>query len=229
MTGKSTCAPARPTLQSGVADKEKCRRITEKVAAMTELVERSSAEVIRAEAAKLFFERGYDATSLRQVAAASGLRVGSLYNHIDSKEHLLLQIMGGIMNDLMASMKLAIDFDGDAVARLRAALAAHLKFHAERAREVFIGNAELRSLSKEARDVVIAKRHEYELLLQDLIEEAGRAGLADVVDARLHVYSFVAQATHIAGWFKPGGRMSLDEIVEIYTRMALRELRVEGA
>ncbi|MCW3768063.1 TetR/AcrR family transcriptional regulator [Paenarthrobacter sp. PAE-2] len=196
---------------------------------MTELVERSSAEVIRAEAAKLFFERGYDATSLRQVAAASGLRVGSLYNHIDSKEHLLLQIMGGVMDDLMGSMRLAVDFDGDAVARLRAALAAHLRFHAERAQEVFIGNAELRSLSEEARDVVIAKRHEYELLLQDLIEEAGRAGLADVVDARLHVYSFVAQATHIAGWFKPGGRMSLDEIVEIYTRLALRELRVAAA
>jgi TetR/AcrR family transcriptional regulator, cholesterol catabolism regulator len=71
---------------------------------MTMLIERSSADVIRTEAAKLFFERGYDATSLRQVAAASGLRVGSLYNHIDSKEHLLLQIMGGIMDDLMASI-----------------------------------------------------------------------------------------------------------------------------
>ncbi|MFP5019018.1 TetR/AcrR family transcriptional regulator, partial [Paenarthrobacter ureafaciens] len=79
-------------------------------------------------------QRGYDATSLRQVAAASGLRVGSLYNHIDSKEHLLLQIMGGVMDDLMGSMRLAVDFDGDAVARLRAALAAHLRFHAERAK-----------------------------------------------------------------------------------------------
>lgn len=196
---------------------------------MTVLIERSSADVIRAEAAKLFFERGYDATSLRQVATASGLRVGSLYNHIDSKEHLLLQIMGGIMDDLMASIRKAVMIDGDVVDKLQAALAAHLRFHAERAQEVFIGNAELRSLSDDARDVVIAKRHEYELFLQKLIEEAGRAGLADVIDARIHVYSFVAQATHIASWFKPGGRMSLDEIVAIYTRLALRELNVAEA
>lgn len=196
---------------------------------MVATAERGTAQAIREEATKLFFERGYDATSLRQVASAVGLMVGSLYNHIESKEHLLLQIMGGIIDDLLHSARKAVKVDGDAVDKLQAALAAHLTFHAERAQEVFIGNAELRSLSDNAREVVIAKRHEYELFLQDLIEEAGRAGLADVIDARIHVYSFVAQATHIAGWFKPGGRMSLDEIVAIYTKLALRELNVADA
>ena len=196
---------------------------------MTVLSERNSADVIRAEAAKLFFDRGYDATSLRQVATASGLKVGSLYNHIDSKEHLLLQIMGGVIDDLVAAAHEAALPDGDAVDKLQAALAANLTFHAEHAQEVFIGNAELRSLSDGARHVVIEKRHEYELFLQGLVEDAGRAGLADVIDAKIHVYSFVAQATHIASWFKPGGRMNLGEIVAIYTKLALRELNVADA
>jgi AcrR family transcriptional regulator len=196
---------------------------------MTVLSERNSADVIRAEAAKLFFDRGYDATSLRQVATASGLKVGSLYNHIDSKEHLLLQIMGGVIDDLVAAAHEAALLDGDAVDKLQAALAANLTFHAEHAQEVFIGNAELRSLSDGARHVVIEKRHEYELFLQGLVGDAGRAGLADVIDAKIHVYSFVAQATHIASWFKPGGRMDLDEIVAIYTKLALRELNVADA
>ncbi|MEV7574411.1 TetR/AcrR family transcriptional regulator [Pseudarthrobacter sp. NPDC089323] len=197
---------------------------------MVATAERSTAQAIREEAAKLFFERGYDATSLRQVASAVGVMVGSLYNHIESKEHLLLQIMGGIIDDLLDSARSAVAaVEGDAVDRLEAALGAHLRFHAERAQEVFIGNAELRSLSEDARKVVIEKRHEYELFLQGLIEEAGRAGLADVIDARIHVYSFVAQATHVASWFKPGGRMSLDEIVSVYTKLALRELNVADA
>ncbi|WP_018762538.1 TetR/AcrR family transcriptional regulator [Arthrobacter sp. 135MFCol5.1] len=196
---------------------------------MTVLSERNSADVIRSEAAQLFFDRGYDATSLRQIAAASGLKVGSLYNHIDSKEHLLLQIMGRIIDDLMDVTSKAAMVTGDAVERLQAALAAHLTFHAERAQEVFIGNAELRSLSEGARQVVIEKRHEYELFLQRLVEDAGRAGIADVIDAKIHVYSFVAQATHIAGWFKPGGRMNLDEIVAVYTKLVLRELNIPDA
>ncbi|MDP9933761.1 AcrR family transcriptional regulator [Paenarthrobacter nicotinovorans] len=193
------------------------------------MMERSTAQAIREEAAKLFFERGYDATSLRQVASAVGLMVGSLYNHIESKENLLLQIMGGIIDDLLEGGRVAVQVDGDEVDRLQAALAWHIRFHAERAQEVFIGNAELRSLSATARDIIIHKRHEYELLLQELIEEAGKAGLAEVIDSKVHVYSIVAQATHIAGWYKPGGRMSLDQIVAAYTRLALRELRVPNA
>ncbi|MEW1811907.1 TetR/AcrR family transcriptional regulator [Pseudarthrobacter phenanthrenivorans] len=196
---------------------------------MTVLSGRNSADVIRVEAAQLFFDRGYDATSLRQIAAASGLKVGSLYNHIDSKEHLLLQIMGRIMDDLMDVTSRAAMVTGDAVEKLQAALAAHLTFHAERAQEVFIGNAELRSLSEAAREVVIEKRYKYELFLQRLVEDAGHAGIADVIDAKIHVYSFVAQATHIAGWLKPGGRMNLAEIVAVYTKLVLRELNIPDA
>ena len=196
---------------------------------MTVTTERNSAAVIRAEAAKLFFDRGYDATTLRQVAAAAGLKVGSLYNHIDSKEHLLLQIMGGIIDDLLEDARTALASGGDAVDQLQAVLAAHIRFHAERAQEVFIGNTELRSLSESARQVVEAKRHEYESLLQDLIVAAGAAGLASVIDPKIHMYSFVAQATHIAGWYKPGGRLSLAEIVATYTKFALRELNVVDA
>ena len=94
---------------------------------------------------------GYDATTLRQVASSAGLKVGSLYNHIDSKEDLLLQIMGGIIDDLLDRVRKAVaDADGgDSVDLLQAALAEHITFHAERAQEVFIGNAELRSLPQE--------------------------------------------------------------------------------
>ncbi|MDE8586063.1 TetR/AcrR family transcriptional regulator [Arthrobacter sp. NQ4] len=198
---------------------------------MTVRAERNTAQTIREGAAKLFFERGYDATTLRQVASAAGLKVGSLYNHIDSKEHLLLQIMGGIIDDLLERVGDAVAAveGGDSVDVLQAALAEHITFHAERAQEVFIGNAELRSLPQEAREVVIRKRADYELFLEKLVLAAGKDGLADVIDAKIHVYSFVAQATHIAGWFKPGGRFTLEEIVRIYTRLALRELNVPDA
>ncbi|NQD40500.1 TetR/AcrR family transcriptional regulator [Glutamicibacter halophytocola] len=193
--------------------------------------ERNSAQVIRDEAAKLFFERGYDATTLRQVASAAGLKVGSLYNHIGSKEDLLQQIMGSVIDELLERVQACVAEveSKDPVDRLQAALAGHLTFHAERAQQVFIGNAELRSLPQEARENVVKKRAEYESFLAALVDEAGKAKLAEVIDSKIHVYSFVAQATHVAGWYHPGGRLSLNEIVEIYTRLALRELNVADA
>lgn len=198
---------------------------------MAGTTERNSAQVIRDEAAKLFFERGYDATTLRQVASAAGLKVGSLYNHITSKEDLLQQIMGSVIDELLERVQASVATvtSGDPVDRLQAALAGHITFHAERAQQVFIGNAELRSLPEAARDNVVKKRAEYELFLAGLVDDAGKAGLAEVIDSKIHVYSFVAQATHVAGWYRPGGRLELSEIVRIYTRLALRELNVVDA
>lgn len=189
----------------------------------------NTARLIREKAAELFFEKGYHATSLREVAAASGLKVGSLYNHITSKEDLLLQVMGGTMDDLVDAQRAALAGDADQVERLRAAVGCHVRFHAERAQEVFIGNTNLRALSEDARQKIIAKRTDYERIIRTLIEEAGHAGLASVIDPRLHTYSIVAQGTNVASWYRPGGRMTLDEIVAAYTKFALRELQVTDA
>lgn len=190
---------------------------------------RDTARVIREKAADFFFEKGYDATTLREVAAAAGLKVGSLYNHIASKEDLLLQVMGGIIDDLVELQQQALATEGDAIEKLRAVVDCHIRFHAVRAQEVFIGNTALRSLPETARDEIIGKRNDYERIIQSLIESAGDEGLASVIDSRLHTFSIVSQGTHVASWYREGGRMTLDEIVSTYTKLTLRELKVVDA
>ena len=189
----------------------------------------NTARVIREEAAEFFFEKGYAATTLREVAAAAGLKVGSLYNHMASKEDLLLQVMGGVLDDQMELQRQALAIEGDPVEKLRAVVDCHVRFHAERAKEVFIGNTNLRSLPEDARQEIIAKRNVYERIIQSLIEQVGEAGMASVIDARLHTYSIVALGTNVASWYRPEGRMTLDEIVAAYTKFALRELQVPDA
>ncbi|MDO5511735.1 TetR/AcrR family transcriptional regulator [Corynebacterium sp.] len=184
---------------------------------------------IRQAATDLFFEKGYAGTSLREVAAGVGLQIGSLYNHIDSKEDLLQQVMGGAIDDLVAEQEEAMRVEGDAVEKLRAAIDCHIRFHANRAPEVFIGNGNLIALSAQAREEVIAKRNAYERNIQALIEEAGRQGLAKLIDARLHTFSIVGMGSHLASWYRPGGRLGLDDIAEKYTILALRELKVADA
>ena len=189
----------------------------------------STAEAIREQASGLFFERGYDATTLRQLAAAVGIQVGSLYNHIDSKEHLLLQVLGRVMDDLLEQQQAALAGEGDVVDRLVAVLECHIRFSASRAREVFIGNAELRSLPAEARQAVIAKRGEYEHRIMELIVQAAEQGQAVVLDTRLHAFSIMARGTHVASWYRPGGSLSMERIVSLYAKAVLRELSVSDA
>lgn len=185
-----------------------------------------TADAIQKAAAELFYQHGYEATTLRQVAAKVGIQVGSLYNHIDGKDDLLRSIMTGIMADLIAAQKAVVNSHEDTIETLRAMMDCHIRFHAQRARDVFIGNSELRSLDKKDRRKVVAQRDEYEQMFRELIDKAGAQGRADVLDARLQAYAIVAMGTHVSSWYRPKGSMSLDEIVHVYTVMALRQLGV---
>ncbi|MEU6192198.1 TetR/AcrR family transcriptional regulator [Streptomyces sp. NPDC047061] len=185
-----------------------------------------TADAILEAAAELFYQHGYEATTLRGVAAKVGIQVGSLYNHINGKDDLLRSIMLGIMDDLLAAQRAALRGRTDPVDCLRAAIDCHIRFHADRAREVFIGNSELRSLGEKDRRTVVAKRDQYEQVLRDLIETAAAEGRVEPVDVRLQAYAIVAAGTHVSTWYRPRGPLSLDEIVDKYTIITLRQLGV---
>ena len=134
----------------------------------------STAELIRSSAIDLFFEHGYEATSLRAIAGEVGIQVGSLYNHLTSKESLLYSIMSTIMEDLLREFDARLAVVTDSVERLRAAIEVHVFFHTARAREVFIGNSELRSLTAAHRRKVVKLRDQYEERFVDIIERGRR-------------------------------------------------------
>src|SRR3712207_4620667 len=118
---------------------------------------------IREAAARLFHEHGYEATSLRSVAAEVGIKVGSLYNHMGGKDDLLIDIMMSVMDQLTPLVEAAAAEAGpDPIARLRAGIGAHISFHARHARETFIGNSELRSLQPEQYKLIVKRRRDYE-------------------------------------------------------------------
>ncbi|WP_341578250.1 TetR/AcrR family transcriptional regulator [Microbacterium schleiferi] len=188
-----------------------------------------TAAAIRREAAASFFAHGYEATSLRQVAAAVGIKVGSLYNHITSKEDLLLSVMGGTMDDLTELMETALADKTDPLDRLLAFVECHIRFHAERALEVFIGNSELRSLPPDARAEITEKRRAYRAVLEELIIEVTKNTEGQSLSPRLHAFSVVAIGTHVSSWYRADGGFSLDEIIDTYTKIILRGLGVADA
>lgn len=186
-----------------------------------------TAEMMREAAADLFFKHGYEATSLRQVAAEVGIQVGSLYNHISGKDELLSAIMIQVMSDLQEALDAATDGIQDPVERLSAAIDCHIRFHAERRRDTFIGNSELRSLGADDRKKVVTLRKKYEETLRDLVSAAVSAGDGDVIDAKLQAFAIVAIGTHVASWYQPGRGYSLDDIVDAYTQMIFRQLALQ--
>lgn len=185
-------------------------------------------EAIREAAAELFYQHGYEATSLRQVAAKVGIQVGSLYNHISGKDDLLASLMLGVMDDLLSAQRAALRGRTDPVDKLIAMIDCHIRFHASRAREVFIGNSELRSLTPKVEREVVAKRDQYEAVLRGIIAELAEDPRASVLDTRIQTYSIIAMGTHVCTWYRPGGEYDLDSLIELYTTIVLRQMNLDG-
>ena len=187
-----------------------------------------TAAEIRAVALDLFYKRGFQGTALRDVAAKVGIQVGSLYNHMSSKGDLLFEIMEKVMLDLLEDQRLVAQTP-DVVERMRLLVYHHVKFHGQRARDVFVGNSELRSLSRSQRTRVVGLRREYELMFQNELEDGIRQGKFLPVDVQVTAYAIIAMATWVSAWYSPRGRLSLEQIAEIYTAMVLRGIWNPGA
>ena len=182
---------------------------------------RSTRGEIRSAAVELFAKRGFQASTLRDIAAKVGIQVGSLYNHMASKGELLFEIMETVMLDLLEDQR-QVGETPDVVERMRLLVYHHVKFHGERAQEVFVGNSELRSLSRAQRSRVVALRHEYEQMFQNELEDGIRQGKFLPVDVQITAYGIIAMTTSVSAWYSSRGRLSLEEIAKIYTATVLR-------
>ncbi len=175
---------------------------------------------------QLIYAKGYDAMSLRDLAAKVGLQPGSLYNHITTKQELLFDLIHNHMIALHERIGEALAGISEPHTRLEAFVAFHLTYHIERKREVFIGSAELRSLEPKNRKRIIKLRRDYEDILAGILERGVAAKKFKVGDVRVSTYAILAMLTGICTWYAPKGRIDQDALIKTHMRLVIQG--VEG-
>ena len=183
-------------------------------------------EAIRKAGLKLIHEHGFEAMTLRQLAAEVGVQVGSLYNHISTKQDLLYDLIKTHMDDLFAELtKIEVKTAGQGpVERLKAFIVFHVTYHILRKREVFIGASELRSLDPEHYRDIVDLRRQYEKRLMSILEDGRAQGLFQIADIAVAAYGILAMLTGVCTWFRPSGRLSREGVAQVYCDMVLRGL-----
>ncbi|MGR3713980.1 MAG: TetR/AcrR family transcriptional regulator [Shimia sp.] len=173
---------------------------------------------VRAAALTLFAQYGFAAVSMRQIAREVGVQAGALYNYTPDKQSLLFDLMNAHMSELLETRADLPPTDTPLDA-LEAFTRFHIRFHSERPEEVFIAYMELRNLSAENFEKVERLRRTYENQLEDIL----RAGIANesfkVADPKLTTMAVIAMLTGVNTWFRQGGRLSLEEVEQIYWDM----------
>jgi|TARA_R100000322_G_scaffold157868_2_gene117980 AcrR family transcriptional regulator len=177
---------------------------------------------IREAGLDLVHEHGFEAMSLRQLAARVGLQPGSLYNHIETKQDLLFDLIHNHMVTLLASIDAELEGIDDPLERLKAFIAFHLTYHIERKREVFIGSSELRSLEPKNHRKIVALRKSYEERLYEILEQGCAQRLFKIEDIRVSTYAILAMLTGICTWYDAKGRVDRKTLIDIHTRLVLQ-------
>jgi AcrR family transcriptional regulator len=154
-------------------------------------------------AARLFAERGYQGTSLADLAEELGVQKPSLYHHIASKEDLLWEVAWEGAEAFHAGLDTVPP--GPATERIRLALRAHLAVVAGQLDVATVFVREWRHLSGERREQFVAERRRYEERVRDLFREGvERSELRTDLDVATAGLLFLSAANWAYTWLRPG-------------------------
>ena len=180
------------------------------------------ADDVREAALTLFATRGYHGTSMKDIAAALGLRAPSLYNHVESKQSLLQEIMLGPLETLIREQQAVLATTNDVTEQLRRAMEAHVRFHTRFQRQVRIGNNEIANIEEPARTHLLELRRRYAQPWIDLIERGVAEGRFESPSPHLSAFAMIEMGMGVALWFRAEGALSESQVAYYYGDMALR-------
>lgn len=183
-------------------------------------------EVIDA-CARAFAERGYHGTSIDDLVAATGLARGGLYHYIGSKQAALSRILADLMGPLLErAAPIAGDASLAAEQRLRAITRIWME-HVEGHRDyVMVFQQERHTIEREPIwDDVRRDRDAFERLLTGILREGVERGEFVVEDPGLSALALLGMVNHSATWFRPGGRLSAEQVADGFCGLLLSGIR----
>ena len=176
-------------------------------------------------ASELFRERGYAATSVRDIAQALHLQGGSLYAHMASKEDVLWSIVVRAADRFNSEVgPIAADITASPPDRLAAMIRAHVGVVTSIQQDAAVFLHEWRFLSAARRADISARRDAYEALFRNVIAAGSESGGFRVVDPRLTSMAILSALNGIPTWYSPGGPLSADDVADQHADLFLHAL-----
>jgi AcrR family transcriptional regulator len=179
---------------------------------------RTSGEKLRSilqQAARLIYLKGFDGTSMQDIADACGMTKAGLYHHIATKEAMLLAIMHYGMDLFEERVMGPVKDIADPLARLKATMANNVRLVThDSTKEVTIILHEHSTLTGDAKQAINARKKQYVQFLERSFEEAMAKGQIRKVDATLASFSFLGTVLWTYKWYRSDGALSPQQLAD---------------
>lgn len=198
----------------------------------------ASREDILLAAADVLRQHGYDATTMKDIAAEVNLTAASLYHHFENKDALLLAVLEDGLDHVIAQIEPVARADQPAADRLRAMIRAHVvgvTSHTAVGAAMIFEMRWLRALPADngkgdllaRRDAFFARRDYFETLFRQVVQAGIDSGEFVPVDIGIMVKMMLGAHHWVAVWYREDGRLSgaqiADRMADTFLRALLRD------
>ena len=179
-------------------------------------------EFILRNAARIFAEKNYHSTTMRDISRATNVSLAGLYHYCNSKEELLFLIQDNCFGRVLERLEQRLREVDDPLSRLRIFIDNHLSFFAANMSEMKVLSHEAESLAGDLHTHVSTKKDKYTKLARKILREIQQqqAGKSEI-DLTVATYALFGMMNWIYNWYDPHGKLKVSELVENVTRLFL--------
>ncbi len=171
--------------------------------------------------ARIFAEKSYHSTSMRDIARETGVSLAGLYHYCNSKEELLFLIQDHCFGRVLERLEQRIKGVDDPVERLRIFIDNHLSFFAANMAEMKVLSHEAESLEGDLHKHVTIKKDRYAKLARKILREILEQNGKRAADVTVATYALFGMMNWIYNWYDPRGKLSVAQLVDNITRLFL--------
>ena len=178
-------------------------------------------------AVELFYQNGFAATSVREIAEAAGVGQSSLYHHLRSKDQILIQLHVAFIDKLLADLQSTAISDAPPADQLRDIARVILATVETHQYEVTVFLREEHALPEEARKSIVAERDKVDALIDSILQRGvNRGDFRANIHVRLVRLAILGMCNWSYQWFRPNGTISSAEIAEQFSDLYIKGLLV---
>lgn len=180
-------------------------------------------EFILRTSARIFAEKGYHSTSMRDISRATKVSLAGLYYYCKSKDELLFLIQDNCFGRVHERLEERLKETDEPIEKLRFVIENHLSFFAANMAEMKVLSHEADSLAGEMHARVSDQKQQYTRLVRRILSEvqSQQANARQKIDLTVATYALFGMMNWIYNWYDPRGHLSVRDLVDNITRLFL--------
>jgi AcrR family transcriptional regulator len=186
-------------------------------------------EFILRSAARIFAEKSYHSSSMRDISRATNVSLAGLYHYCKSKEELLFLIQDNCFGRVLERLEQRLQDVEDPIAKLGIFIENHLSFFAANMAEMKVLSHEAESLGGDLYKHVSTRKDNYTKLARKILREVQETGSSkEPIDLTVATYALFGMMNWIYNWYDPQGKLTVSDLADNVMKLFLNGFMTDG-